>query len=214
MRGDSGVIPTTQCNECDSLQAEFSKGKSKPELTTRGKILLTISGTAFGLVFAVTTPFILPALRKYCLPYVPATTEQVKNILCLLRGKQGRLIDLGSGDGRLVIEAAKLGLCCDGVELNPWLVWYSRISSFRRGTHKRTSFQRKDLWKTDLSKYNYVIIFGVDCMMKDLTNKLRRELHEQSEVIACRFPLPGVKPEKTVGTGIDTVWLYRKQSFN
>lgn len=46
-----------------------------------------------------------PALRKYCLPYVPATSVQVENVLNLLRraNRGGALLDIGSGDGRIVI---------------------------------------------------------------------------------------------------------------
>lgn len=48
-------------------------------------------------------PFVSPALRKHCLPYIPATEEQVKNIFKALSNRSGTLIDLGSGDGRIVI---------------------------------------------------------------------------------------------------------------
>lgn len=46
-----------------------------------------------------------PAFRKYCLPYVPATTTQLENILSVLKhsDKSGRLLDIGSGDGRIVV---------------------------------------------------------------------------------------------------------------
>lgn len=52
-------------------------------------------------------PFVAPAFRKYCLPYVPATDTQIENILRLINGKSkngtNRLLDIGSGDGRIVI---------------------------------------------------------------------------------------------------------------
>lgn len=61
-------------------------------------------GIAVGLTL-LCAPFITPAFRKYCLPYVPATTTQVENVLHLLkRAKHGeKLLDIGSGDGRIVI---------------------------------------------------------------------------------------------------------------
>ena len=46
--------------------------------------------------------FISPAFRKICLPYVPATRQQIKNVIRALNGRSGSLIDLGSGDGRIV----------------------------------------------------------------------------------------------------------------
>lgn len=51
--------------------------------------------------------FVAPAFRKYCLPYVPATDSQIENILKIINGKSKngaqRLLDIGSGDGRVVI---------------------------------------------------------------------------------------------------------------
>jgi len=50
----------------------------------------------------VCIPFINPAFRKICLPYVPATHQQIINVMQALKGRTGSLIDLGSGDGRIV----------------------------------------------------------------------------------------------------------------
>ena len=60
-----------------------------------------VGGVAIGTM-ALSLPFILPALRRYCIPYVPATKEQVRTITSLLCGRRGPVIDLGSGDGRVV----------------------------------------------------------------------------------------------------------------
>jgi len=105
--------------------------------------------------------------------------------------------------------------CCllqaTGVELNPWLVIYSKIRSLklrRTGLHGSTKFIVRDLWKHDLSCYNHIVIFGVDSMMPALHSKLMREMTVDSSVIACRFPLP-CTPSQTVGEGLDTVWLYK-----
>ncbi len=129
----------------------------------------------------------------------------------LLKGHRGHIVDLGSGDGRIVIEAAKLGLKADGIELNPWLVFYSRLASFRHGVFGETRFFTRDLWKSDLSRYDHVVIFGVESMMGDLELKLSKELSRECRVIACRFPLPSWKPAETIDKGIDTVWLYHQK---
>lgn len=60
-----------------------------------------IGGVSIALSI-VCYPFVSPALRKVCLPYVPATSIQVQNVLSVIKGRQGRLVDLGSGDGRIV----------------------------------------------------------------------------------------------------------------
>lgn len=61
--------------------------------------------------------------------------------------------------------AAKNGLKADGVELNTWLVQYSRISALYNGVFKHTKFYQKDLWKFDVSPYKYIVIFGVEQMV-------------------------------------------------
>lgn len=58
-----------------------------------------------GIATAITVvcfPFVSPAFRKICLPYVPATNQQIKNVMQALNNRSGSLIDLGSGDGRIV----------------------------------------------------------------------------------------------------------------
>ena len=65
-----------------------------------------------------------------------------------------------------VIAAAKeMKVRSVGVELNPWLIIYSQIMSWRSGTQQYTSFMKKDLFKLDLSQYNNIVIFGVEEMV-------------------------------------------------
>lgn len=60
-----------------------------------------VGGTLVAL-YAVATPFVTPALRKVCLPFVPATSAQIQNVLKMLENRSGSLVDIGSGDGRIV----------------------------------------------------------------------------------------------------------------
>lgn len=65
-------------------------------------------GAAIGLS-VICAPFVAPAFRKYCLPYVPATNNQINNIVKLLKANTNeRLLDIGSGDGRIVIGKPKI----------------------------------------------------------------------------------------------------------
>ena len=61
----------------------------------------TVGGVGAGLM-VLTLPFVTPALRRYVLPYVPATPVQLQTVLRYLTGRTGRAVDLGSGDGRVV----------------------------------------------------------------------------------------------------------------
>uniref|UniRef100_A0A8C8G3S5 Uncharacterized protein n=1 Tax=Oncorhynchus tshawytscha TaxID=74940 RepID=A0A8C8G3S5_ONCTS len=161
-----------------------------------GLIATGIVGGSLVALYAVAGPFVAPALRKVCLPYVPATTAQVENVLKVLQARSGSLVDIGSGDGRIVIAAAKKGFRAVGFELNPWLVWYSRYRAWRAGVHHSTSFHISDLWKMD-----------------KLEGKLQTELQSTAKVVACRFPFPTWAPDGTAGEGIDTVWVYHAESF-
>lgn len=62
-----------------------------------------VGATALGVSLAA-IPFVAPALRRVCIPYVPATPDQLANVRKALAidGSRGPLIDLGSGDGRVV----------------------------------------------------------------------------------------------------------------
>ncbi|KAI4455071.1 hypothetical protein MML48_9g00009022 [Holotrichia oblita] len=186
--------------------------KKDVKLSNTGIILVGITGGVAVALSIISAPFISPALRKICLPYVPATSSQIQNIFIALKGRTGNLIDLGSGDGRIVLEAAKHKFVSHGVELNPWLVIYSKIDAIRKGYRKETRFFKKDLWKFDLSPYENVVIFGVEQMMAELERKIKIECKGGTNVIACRFPLPNIIPTKIIGSGIDTVWVYEVNS--
>lgn len=60
-----------------------------------------ITGAGCGLLVG-TIPFVIPALRKHCLPYVPATPVQIRTVVRQLKGRTGKVVDLGSGDGKVV----------------------------------------------------------------------------------------------------------------
>ncbi|XP_022787322.1 protein FAM173B-like isoform X2 [Stylophora pistillata] len=184
------MSPENQLGFDSQEDARNSKSKSKI-----GKVFLGITGTATVGIVLVTTPFVTPALRKICLPYVPATERQIANILRMgaSKHKGSTLVDLGSGDGRVVIAAARRGYQAHGYELNHWLVWYSRLQARLQGLHHKATFSRADLWK-----------------MPKLQDKFQEEMKDDAQILACRFPLPNWKPTDKIEEGIDSVWLYQR----
>ncbi|XP_037655163.1 ATP synthase subunit C lysine N-methyltransferase isoform X2 [Choloepus didactylus] len=194
--GQSGYVPPT-CFEANSLKKR-----------NWGLLFTGIVGGSLVAVYAVATPFVTPALRKICLPFVPATPKQIENVLTMLHCRRGSVVDIGSGDGRIVIAAAKEGFMAVGYELNPWLVWYSRYRAWREGVHNSAKFYISDLWKVTFSQYTNIVIFGVPQMMPLLERKLELELVQDARVIACRFPFPHWIPDHVAGEGVDTVWAY------
>ncbi|KAL7879958.1 hypothetical protein SRHO_G00022120 [Serrasalmus rhombeus] len=200
---------------CDPGQSEEARGSAQgsPVMKRVGVIATCAVGGSLFALYAVAAPFVAPALRKVCLPFVPATSTQVRNVLDVLRARSGTLVDIGSGDGRIVIAAAKQGFHSVGFELNPWLVWYSRYRAWREGVHLHTSFHISNLWKVSFAQYSNVVIFGVPQMMEQLEAKLQSELQTSAKVVACRFPFPTWTPDHVAGEGIDTVWVYDAKTF-
>lgn len=94
--------------------SEVTETKSRSRL---GVIVTGVLGGSLVALYAVAAPFVLPALRKVCLPFVPATAAQLENVLKVLRARKGSLVDIGSGDGRIVsdlllISHHTIGLHC------------------------------------------------------------------------------------------------------
>lgn len=84
------------------LRSDIKEAKTRSRL---GVIVTGLLGGSLVALYAVAAPFVTPALRKVCLPFVPATTAQVENVLRVLRARSGTLVDIGSGDGRIVSDA-------------------------------------------------------------------------------------------------------------
>lgn len=198
--------------ESDSKQVQQMKNNVENSPNKAGLVIASTFGVvALGLV-AISTPFLLPALRKHCLPYVPATNDQLSNLRVAFSRhsrKGGSFLDIGSGDGRICRLASELQLYSQvhGVELNSWLVLYSRFKSVG---YPNLKIFRSDLWKFPLHRYDSMCIFGVDSMMDPLEKYLcSMSSGNQQIVFACRFPFNSLKQIDEIGQGIDTVWVYK-----
>jgi len=206
---DLGLGDPGDCKVCQELQDEFIKNPGGSPPKRLGLIIAAGVGGMAVAISAVCIPFVAPALRKFCLPFVPATDTQVSNVMKALSNRSGTVLDIGSGDGRIVLATAKQGFQSTGVELNRWLVYFSRLKALQLGLSRSSSFYRADLWKHDLNQYDNIVIFGVEQMMADLEKKMIKEVKQDSLVVACRFKFPGLVPIKEIGTGVDTVWTYK-----
>lgn len=118
--------------------------------------------------------------------------------LDMLALKKGDVfVDLGSGDGAVLIEAASNGLVCYGYELNPfvWLVSKVRTRKYR----KQVTIYCKNFWKTPLPENTKgVFVFLLDKYMPALDKKLQQELKD-GRVVSHAFHIPHKKPTKQHG---------------
>jgi len=102
-------------------------------------------------------------------PYVQTPMEIVERMLRMAEvGRDDYVIDLGSGDGRIVIEAAKRGARGLGVDLDPELVKHATENARRAGVADRAQFMVKDIFETDLSAATVVAFY----LLPDFNAKL------------------------------------------
>lgn len=112
---------------------------------------------------------------------------------------QDVVYDLGSGDGRIVITAAKeYGARGVGVELDPELVKRAREAAIKAGVQDRVSFLQADLFKTDLSPATIVTLYLSPSINLRLESKLKRELPPGARIVSHRFPIGTWAPDQDV----------------
>ena len=98
------------------------------------------------------------------------------------------VVDLGSGDGRNVIAAAKRGARAHGIEFNPDLVDYSKKLAVKEGVSSRATFEKADLFTADFSKATVVILFLLPEMNLKLRPKLL-DLKPGTRIVANTFAI-------------------------
>ncbi len=105
--------------------------------------------------------------------WVPTPQALVEKMLDMAKvTPQDYVMDLGSGDGRTVITAAKRGAKAMGIEYNPDMVELSKRNAAKEGVSDKASFTKADLFETDLSKATVITMF----LLPDINLKLRPKI--------------------------------------
>jgi SAM-dependent methyltransferase len=114
--------------------------------------------------------------------------------------KKDFVMDLGSGDGRTVIAAAKRGAKAVGIEYNPDMVELSKKNAEREGVTERATFMKADLFETDFSKATVVTLF----LLPDINIRLRPKILNMrpgTRVVSNSFNMGDWGPDQTVNLG-------------
>lgn len=137
-------------------------------------------------------------------PYLPTLVNTKKNALDLLNLQSGQtLIELGSGDGRVMLEAAKRGLHVVGFELNPILVLISLYKT--RKYRKQVKIIWGNFFKRKWPEHDAIYVFLTDRYMPSLDKKIRACRTKPILVASNSFKIPNKKPiDEKFG-----VYLYR-----
>lgn len=139
-------------------------------------------------------------------PYVPTKDADIKRMLMLAQiTPKDVVVDLGSGDGRLVIAAAQAGAgLALGYEIHPGLVTISKnkIDSLDLN---RAVIHSESMWGADLSRVTVVLMYQVPYAMSRLKQKLQSELPKGARIISNAFEFPDWDHEEE----LESVRLYR-----
>jgi predicted RNA methylase len=141
-----------------------------------------------------------PSTRAPAVPYAPTAPAVVDAMLELARvGPNDVVYDLGSGDGRIVIQAAlKYGARAVGIELDRVLVERSRRTAAESGVADKVTFIQGDLFSTDISPATVVTLFLWPSVNRQLESKLRLELRPGTRIVSNTFGIGNWRPEQSV----------------
>lgn len=169
------------------------------------------------IIFAVIIPLVFfIKILGYIYPYffwgginVPSTNEKIEKMVELLAAKPGqKVVDLGAGDGRLLIALAKSGARAYGYEINPLLVSRAQKNIRKAGLEDMAFIYIKNMWKVDLKDFDAVVVYPMKHIMKRLEEKFDKELKPGARVVSNYFKLPNWVPDVSE----DNVYLYVKRS--
>jgi len=139
-------------------------------------------------------------------PYAVSTPGKIKKMIKLLEIRPGeKIVDLGAGDGRIVIALAQAGAIACGYEINPFLSFLAKRKIRRAGLTGQAEIRRKSYWQDNLAEFDKVVLFGVPYIMSRLGKKLKQELKPGAIVVSNRFKFPDWRPIKEE----DNIYVYK-----
>jgi SAM-dependent methyltransferase len=149
--------------------------------------------------------------RELDVPYVPSPNNVVEAMLKLAEVKKtDKVIDLGCGDGRIVITAAqKFGAKGKGVDIDPERIQEATENARRAGVDKLVTFQQANLFDADISDASVVTLYLLPDVNLKLRPKLLKDLKPGTRIVSHSFTMGDWKPEKEQNVEGRTIYLWR-----
>jgi hypothetical protein len=142
--------------------------------------------------------------------YVPTPPEVVEAMLRIAGVRAGDVLyDLGSGDGRIPIAAAKrYGIRAVGIDLDPERIWQAEQNARSAGVERLVQFRREDLFKADFAEATVVTLYLHPDVNLRLRPRLWFELRPGTRIVSHQFPMGDWTPEKIVELHGRTVYFW------
>lgn len=143
--------------------------------------------------------------ENYDMPFIPSNNRRVKTMLKLADIKTGeKSMDLGAGDGKVVIAFAKAGTAAYGIEIDETLTELARHKIRKNKLEKRAHIINGDMWKMQLCNYDIITIYGLTSVLYKLEEKIQSETKKGCRILCNYFHFPHLTPVKV----INDVYLY------
>ena len=144
--------------------------------------------------------------RSPDVPFVPTTEAAVQEMLKLAEVKKSDVVyDLGCGDGRIVIAAAKsFGARGVGIDIDPMRINEAKQNARAAGVENLVRFEENDLFEADIREASVVTLFLLPHVNLKLRPKLLQELKPGTRIVSNTFDMDDWKPEKQATVGGDS----------
>jgi ubiquinone/menaquinone biosynthesis C-methylase UbiE len=142
-------------------------------------------------------------------PYVPTPETVVESMLNVAKvGPGDYVIDLGSGDGRIVIAAANRGAIGHGVDLNPVRVREAKANASKAGVSDKVSFYEGNIFQTDISKATVITMYLLHSVNLELRPRLLNELKPGTRVVSHSFSMDDWEADEHVRVDNRNVYFW------
>jgi precorrin-6B methylase 2 len=153
-----------------------------------------------------------PARRAPDVIFVPSPNDVIAKMLDLAKVTPKDVVyDLGCGDGRIVIAAAKHGARAVGIDIDPQRIKEATANVKAAEVSGRVRLIEGDLFETDISEATVVTLYLLNRLNEKLKPKLMKELKPGTRIVSHAFDMGDWAPEQRVSVGGTTVYLWRIQ---
>lgn len=182
----------------------------EPSRTIRRARLTTIALATAAFITLSDSALAQPADRPPLdVPYVPTPPEVVDRMLEMAAVRQDDfVIDLGSGDGRIAIAAARKGARALGIDIDPERVLEAQDNARKAGLQDKVQFKRQNLFDTKLSDATVVSMYLLTKINLDLRPRILQELKPGTRVVSHSFDMGNWKPDIHTEVGHRQVFMW------
>lgn len=169
--------------------------------------LFSSSAAALAMSLSTMSGFIEEQFEA--IPYIPTPNSTVDRMLQLAEVGPGDLVlDMGSGDGRIVIAAAQLGARGRGVEINTDLIERSQRNAERAKVSHLTEFRNEDMFETPLKDVSVLTLYVLTQSNLRLRPRILNEMRPGSRVISHQFGMQDWEPDHFERYGLNRLFLW------